>query len=191
MSDVKERLQEAADLVSEAEQLGEATGPQRSLFTRLGGHVRGAGGQYKTLNDAADGAGDGSAPGASISVADGLKKGSTEIWFAHPDYTRDVRDGPDFLKNHAGEKSNSPAGVVPSLPTAKTLSRTHVLLGKIKETNPDRIYEMMQAPNWSPGGKARGLIRAKGLHHTSMSVGDVIKVGGKLLMVDRHGFYSL
>lgn len=163
--DTKDRLQSAANLVGEAERLGEAS-------TGVG--------KYHSLNDAAAGAG-----------KPGLAKGSTEIWYGHPDHTRELSGGPDWLSKHGGESSRSPAGKVPMMPTEKTLKKTHRLLGKIKETNPDRIFELMQGENWSPHGEARTLIKAKGLGHTSMSVGDIIKVGAKLLMVDRFGFYKL
>jgi hypothetical protein len=38
---------------------------------------------------------------------------------------------------------------------------------------PEDVFFKMQGENWSPNGEARDLIRAKGLKHTSMSVGDV------------------
>lgn len=41
----------------------------------------------------------------------------------------------------------------------------------------------MQGEVWSPNGEARPLIRRAGLHHTSMSVGDIAR--------DQDGVYWL
>jgi len=50
----------------------------------------------------------------------------------------------------------------------------------------------MQGMNWSPYGEARELIRSKGLKHTSMSVGDVIKdPTGAYWRVEDLGFKQL
>lgn len=38
----------------------------------------------------------------------------------------------------------------------------------------DEVYTEMQGENWSPNGEATGLIKALGLSHTSMSIGDII-----------------
>jgi hypothetical protein len=47
----------------------------------------------------------------------------------------------------------------------------------------------MQAELWSPNGEARPLIYAKGLQHTSMSIGDVIvDEMGKTFVVASIGF---
>ena len=50
---------------------------------------------------------------------------------------------------------------------------------------------MMQGEAWSPQGQARYLIDKLGVGHTSMSVGDIIIVNRKMLMVDRMGFTDL
>lgn len=176
-NDIRDRLQAMSRLLSEAEHFGEAE--QTTLFRGKGyPKVSGAVAAYRSLNDAAD------ATGIS-----GLEKGSTEIWYGKPDYTRCLMMGPDWLAKHGIMnrigKQNLP------MPTADTLSRTHILLGKVKETNPERIYMMMQGDSWSPHGEARGLISSKGLEHTSMSMGDVAVVGGRALMVDHFGFQKL
>ena len=88
--------------------------------------------------------------------------GDTEIWYAkEPDFR--ITSKPD-------------------------LARDFVLLGKIQATDLDEIYSIMQGDYWSPRGEARDLIRGLGLHHTSMSVGDVIVVGGEMCQVDAYGF---
>jgi hypothetical protein len=38
----------------------------------------------------------------------------------------------------------------------------------------DHVFHTMQGEVWSPNGEARSLIRALGLDHTSMSVGDLV-----------------
>lgn len=54
-------------------------------------------------------------------------------------------------------------------------------------------YFEMQGEVWSPNGEARGLIEALGLHHTSMSVGDVLHEieTGKFYEVAMSGFRLL
>jgi len=64
-------------------------------------------------------------------------------------------------------------------------------MGKIKEKNDDKIFALMQGENWSPEGEANGIVRKSGTGHTSMSVGDIIKIGNKTLFVDRSGFEEL
>jgi hypothetical protein len=127
-----------------------------------------ASGQYKTLNDA-----------ASI---DGMyAAGRTEIWYMRDDTARVYGMGLDFIRKH-----NS--GAVPTKATYKT---THKLLGKVKETHPERVFGMMQGERWSPDGEARTMLGKLGIHHTSMSVGDIIKTGTRVLFVDRNGFTPL
>lgn len=123
---------------------------------------------YDTLNDAA------------LNVGQpGLAKGSTEVWYMKPSFFRDGKMGMKWLVKQ---------GLVPD---PRKLDKTHVLLGEIKEGSPDKVYHLMQGETWSPRGEARGLIRRKGLQHTSMSVGDVVVKGGKAMMVDRYGFTEI
>jgi len=49
----------------------------------------------------------------------------------------------------------------------------------------DDVYSKMQGERWSPRGEARPLIKALGLSHTSMSVGDVI------LDLEENVFYEV
>jgi hypothetical protein len=97
----------------------------------------------------------------------GLTKGSTEIW-----YWKDIAS------------MDTPT-------TPETLKDTHVLLGSIEETDPEQIYAALQGESWSPKGEAKDLIRGLGLSHTSMSVGDVIKIGDKYMVVAAAGFEEL
>ncbi|MGD1527046.1 hypothetical protein [Vibrio harveyi] len=62
-------------------------------------------------------------------------------------------------------------------------------LGTIRtRKGPETMFSLMQGENWSPQGEARDFIQGKGLQHTSMSVGDIIKAGGKHYFVDMVGF---
>lgn len=63
----------------------------------------------------------------------------------------------------------------------ETLHETHAVVAYIDsdgsaedENTLDDIYWSMQGENWSPNGEARDMIEDAGVHHTSMSVGDVI-----------------
>jgi len=127
-----------------------------------------AGEQYESVNDAAANTG-----------IDKLESGNTEIWYMKPSFFRDGIWGYDRLADE-GE-----------LPDPRRLSKTHILLGEVKARNLDEIFYMMQGDIWSPRGEARSLIRKRGLQHTSMSVGDVIKRGSKAFLVDVRGFKEL
>jgi len=122
--------------------------------------------QYYTLNDAA-------------LYIPGLAKGNTEIWYTNRNAAFEWMRGYDAIAK---------LGLIP---TPQTLKKTHALVGKIKETNPDRIFSAMQGENWSPRGEAWDMISKSGAGHTSMSVGDIIKIGNKMILVDRHGFVDL
>ena len=124
--------------------------------------------QYQSLNDAAN-------------YGDGYKKGSTEVWYARDSAMRNLVMGMDFLRKNAPE----------AVPTTKTYKTTHRLVGKVAEKSPDRVFGMMQGERWSPDGEARTMLAKQGLHHTSMSVGDIVRIGTKVLFADRNGFTSL
>jgi hypothetical protein len=105
--------------------------------------------------------------------------GKTEIWYTKPGYTRDFRMGPDWLKKK---------GI---LPAADDIEITHVHVGNVDVSDLDEVWGMMQGEIWSPKGEARNLISGLELGHTSMSVGDIIKIGDRVEMVDREGFKKL
>lgn len=127
--------------------------------------------QYKTVNDAYE------RTGKSV-----YRKGRTEIWYRNKKGWKQFPHGAVLSK-----KKGDP------LPTAKDPGSlgTHVLLGKISTTNKGEAWEAMQGDFWSPEGEARTLIRKKGLVHTSMSVGDIVKIGNKAWMVEGMGFELL
>ncbi len=103
----------------------------------------------------------------------------TEVWYMKPSYWRTGSMGHKFAKEHGG------------LPSVENLGATHELLGTVPEVNPEKVFMMMQGEFWSPEGEARELISSLGLHHTSMSVGDVVVTNGVAHMVDRFGFVPL
>lgn len=113
------------------------------------------------------------------SLNDAYPSGDTEIWYWLSDNARDYMMGYDFLKKQGTEV------------TPETIPTTHALIGRIRETDPEKIFSMMQGDSWSPEGQARDMIKRSGTGHTSMSVGDVIRVGNKWLMVDRYGFKDI
>ncbi len=102
------------------------------------------------------------------SLNDFYSPGSTEIWYVKPDFFGTIRKADDIDPNE--------------------VTRTHVHVGNVAETDLEKVFEMMQGENWSPMGEARSLIRKLGLAHTSMSVGDIITVDGVRYMVAFSGF---
>jgi hypothetical protein len=141
-----------------------ATGAANKQHSVLGSHAQ-AGmdrGQYMTLNDI-------------------YEKGPTQVWYAKKEFLPSYAKGISFMH----EDDISP-------PDPNNLERTHVHLGDIAEQNLKKIVNMMQGEEWSPNGEARSLIRQKHLSHTSMTVGDVIVLPDRTVMVDSHGgFYDL
>lgn len=77
-------------------------------------------------------------------------------------------------------------------PTVDTLDDTHVFLRVVKAESLEEVFWRMQGEIWSPNGEARELIMSKGLQHTSMSVGDVVKdPEGEYHVVANVGFKKL
>lgn len=113
------------------------------------------------------------------SLADVYPSGSTEIWYWNEDAGRDMMMGANWLSKKG------------QMPTPDSLEQTHVKIGTLRETNPDKVFSMMQGENWSPRGEARDLIQQSNTGHTSMSVGDIMKIGSTYLMVDRFGFHDI
>lgn len=105
--------------------------------------------------------------------------GPTAIWYMKQSFFRDGIMGVDWCI-----KQNK-------LPSRVNLSATHVKLGYVPMTDPELIYMALQAENWSPNGEAREFISASGASHTSLSVGDVLRLPDRTVMVDNAGFVSL
>lgn len=127
----------------------------------------GSGGQYVNLNDA-------------YAITPILAPGRTEIWYMRPEYFRDLCMGLEFVAKHPH-----------SFPDTRNLARTHVMVGRVKSENKEEIFGWMQGVNWSPNGEARTMIEELGLRHTSMSVGDIVVVRGRVWNVDGVGFMDL
>lgn len=107
------------------------------------------------------------------------RPGKTQIWYWKPEFSRDMIEGYEFLKNNN------------MLPDPDNLSATHRPVGTLSQEDPNQIFSMMQSEVWSPSGQAQDLIKNLGLNHTSMSVGDIIVINNRPLMVDRAGFIDI
>jgi hypothetical protein len=77
------------------------------------------------------------------------------------------------------------------VPDPNNLEKTHVLLGTTSIKYLGELYERMQGSYWSPNGEARSLIRSKGLGHTSMSIGDIVKIDDQVWFIDGVGWIDL
>lgn len=102
-----------------------------------------------------------------------------QVWYMRPEFFRDGILGFKFLQSQA------------KLPRAAHLNATHVFLKEIEAADKNAAFSAMQAEVWSPRGEAQALLEAKGLTHTSMSVGDVLAFEGLTLMVDNRGWQVL
>lgn len=109
---------------------------------------------YKTLNDAAVNQEVGLRHRTMLCVPE-VGAGSIEIWFDK---------NPSFNADDARFVSEG-------------VEQTHAKLGTVAfRKDWQTLYGPMQGEFWSPNGEANHLIRSLGLHHTSMSVGDVLIV---------------
>lgn len=120
----------------------------------------GSGVQYVNLNDA-------------CAITPMLLPGRTEIWYVRPEHARDLSMGLEWVARRAPH----------SLPDTRNLARTHVMVGRVKGEDKEKIFDWMQDINWSPRGEARTMIDELGLWHTSMSVGDILVVRGRVWSV--------
>jgi hypothetical protein len=99
-----------------------------------------------------------------------------QIWYMRPEWFR--------------------RGILGTLLDANNLAVTHTHLKEIVLDAGDKpleaVYRAMQGEVWSPCGEARGLIKSKGLQHTSMSVGDAVTdEAGHTFVVGACGFTQL
>lgn len=99
--------------------------------------------------------------------------GMTQIWYMRPEHFRD---------GISGAKGPDPA----------CLNKTHRMVARVGVTDKEEIFTAMQGERWSPNGEAREWIRQLGLQHTSMSVGDVVRlVGGKTFVCGATGWHRI
>lgn len=74
---------------------------------------------------------------------------------------------------------------------SKNLLKTHSLIGTLRETNPRKIFSLMQGENYSPKGEASMFLSKKGVSHTSISNGDIIRSKNKMLMLTANGWKNV
>lgn len=120
----------------------------------------------------------------------GFDPGSTEIWYEKATNF----DGWKFRKQMYAKEKDHDMGYTKRYGSPidpKNLKKTHAFMGKIKETNLNKIYDMMQGENWGQGSVTNKFLKSKGVGHTSMSIGDIIKIGGKVMFVDTMGFTDI
>lgn len=106
-------------------------------------------------------------------------QGNTQIWYWKQDLGHEMMKGYENLK-----KSNT-------LPDLNNLEATHVHIGSVAETDPEKIFSLMQAEAWSPQDQARNMIEIAGVGHTSMTTGDIIISQKNVSMFDKKGFVNL
>lgn len=76
-------------------------------------------------------------------------------------------------------------------PNPDALEETHVHVKDVTAQSLEQVFMKMQGGIWSPNGEARELIKSKGLTHTSMSIGDAVKIDGKIMVVMGVGWEVL
>ena len=138
-------------------------------------------GQYKTLNDAAENK---DAEIATLKDLSGLAVGDVEVWYYKSLMTADCPSRDYGL----GYEFCLKRGTVPDV---NNLEATHAKIGSVVAKDFNYIYDVLQGMYWSPYGEAKNVILDAGAKHTSMSMGDVIKVGDDVYMVDEVGFRNL
>ena len=78
---------------------------------------------------------------------------------------------------------------VPMPFSVQNLPVTHRHVLDLNAESIEAVFHAMQGENWSPNGEAIDLILSRGLDHTSMSVGDVVRDGdGVYWMCDSFGW---
>lgn len=93
-----------------------------------------------------------------------LAPGTSEVWFAKP---------------NAGPARRG------------ALAETHVKVGSVRCNSPERLFVLMQQHKWSPGGEAAPMLESMGVRRQSLTVGDVLVVNGRHLLVSERGFVRL
>jgi hypothetical protein len=109
------------------------------------------------------------------------------VFYMRPDWFRDGSLGGLIWNDPDQEKARK------YLPHPARLRATHAFLTSVEADEGinglEQIFHDMQGHIWSPNGEARSLIEARGLSHTSMSVGDaVVDETGKCYLVASFGF---
>ena len=120
---------------------------------------------YIGLNDAADN------PSVPARLRDGYKPGLTQIYF-FPATMAEVQ---------LGKRT----------PSLKEIKEHYTFIGEVAERDIDRVFEMMEVENYSPNGEASTFLGSKFASHTSMSVGDVVRIGERWLIARMTGWTDI
>lgn len=102
---------------------------------------------------------------------------ATEVWYCRKT---------TFMDPH----HHMNALVAPGL-VARDLHRTHALLGTVACRDPEALFAALQADAWSPHGEANRLLDSKDVAHTSMSMGDVLVIDGKIHVCASTGWHCI
>jgi hypothetical protein len=70
--------------------------------------------------------------------------------------------------------------------SVELLPVTHRFVRELDVPRREDVFAQMQGEIWSPNGEARELIASLGLHHTSMSIGDVVQDGDGVYWMCAH-----
>jgi|10_taG_2_1085330.scaffolds.fasta_scaffold00058_48 hypothetical protein len=76
----------------------------------------------------------------------------------------------------------------------KDMTETHTKVAKIFFDTNEGIWQNLEMvfyimnQAWSPEGEMNDLIRTNKLHHTSMSIGDIVKTPSGIYMTEKRGF---
>lgn len=105
--------------------------------------------------------------------------GKTQIWYWKENFGNEMMKGYEVLKREN------------RLPDPTNLNATHVLIGSIAETNPEKVFSLMQAEAWSPQDQGEDMVNKLGVGHIGMDTGDIIVIGDQILFVDLKGFVNL
>lgn len=114
--------------------------------------------------------------------------GDTEIWYEK----ETCFDGWDFREKMYKEEPDHDMEYTKRCGERidpKNLEKTHTLLGTIGETDLNEIYHLMN--NWGVGDLSNRFLDSKGITHTSMSIGDIIKIDDTVYFVDSRGFKDI
>lgn len=79
---------------------------------------------------------------------------------------------------------------LPTRMSRRKFNDNFVYLMAVPAESLEEVYHNMQGEIWSPHGEAREIIRALGVGHTSMSMGDIVHhpLSNQYWFVNRFGF---
>jgi len=75
--------------------------------------------------------------------------------------------------------------------TVSSIPAKFTFLKIIHAEDMEEAFFKMQGENWSPNGEARSLIEYLELHHTSMSVGDLLQTKAGYFQCDMSGWVEV